>query len=100
MTQLHVIPIDGFNLYAALTKKETELRRRDIGTWRRSGRRVKDRTKWTHTRYPGYVKIARGMGELVQLEVQADVEWQLVDSILGFLDRHFGEDIQSIHIFY
>ncbi len=60
----------------------------------------KDRTKWTHTRYPGYVKIARGMGELVQLEVQADVEWQLVDSILGFLDRHFGEDIQSIHIFY
>ncbi len=29
MTQLHVIPIDGFNLYAALTKKETELRRRD-----------------------------------------------------------------------
>lgn len=100
MRLVQVIPREEYNLYAELVRKEADLRRRDLGTWRRSGKKTRDRARWVHSRYPGYVKIARGMGEVVQLEIKSDVEWQLLDSILGFLDRHFGEDISSIHIFY
>ncbi len=100
MRQVQVIPKDGFRLYGELVRKEADLARRDLGTWRRSGKKVRDRAKWLHSRYPGYVKLARGMSETVQIEVHSEVEWQLLDAILGFLDRHFGEEIRSIHIFY
>jgi len=100
MRQVHVISEEGFRLYSALVRKEADLKSRGLGTWRRSGKKVRDRAKWTHSRYPGWVKIARGMGEVVQIEVHSEVEWQLLDAILGFLDRHFAEEIRSIHIYY
>ncbi len=105
MRQLMVIPIGEFGLFRALVKKESELRRRKLGTWRRSGTRESNRARWKHSRYPGWVKLARGMGEVVQIEVRCprgmeESEWQLLDSILGFLDRHFAENISSVHIYY
>ena len=100
MRRVHIIPEEEFRLYSALVRKEADLKHRRLGTWRRSGKKVRDRARWTHTRYPGWIKIARGMGEVVQIEVHSEVEWQLLDSILGFLDRHFADEIRSIHIFY
>ncbi|MFQ5705246.1 MAG: hypothetical protein ACE5HT_14650 [Gemmatimonadales bacterium] len=100
MRHVQVIPRQAFNLYGELVRKEADLRRRSLGTWRRSGKKTRDRARWIHSRYSGYIKIARGMGEVVQIEVRSDVEWQLLDAILGFLDRHFGDEISSIHIFY
>ncbi len=100
MRQVQIIPEEGFRLYSALVRKEADIRSRGLGTWRRSGKKVRDRARWDHSRYPGWIKIARGMGEVVQIEVHSDVEWQLLDSILGFVDRHFADEIRSIHIFY
>ncbi len=100
MRQVQVIPEEGFRLYSALVKREADLKGRGLGTWRRSGKKVRDRAKWIHSRYPGWVKIARGMGEVVQIEVHSEVEWQLLDAILGFLDRHFSDEVRSIHIYY
>jgi len=100
MRQVQVISEEGFRLYSALVRKEADLKSRGLGTWRRSGKKVRDQAKWTHSRYPGWVKIARGMGEVVQIEVHSEVEWQLLDAILGFLDRHFADEIRSIHIYY
>ncbi len=99
MRLVQVIPREEYNLYAELVRKEADLRRRDLGTWRRRGKKTRDRARWVHSRYPGYVKIAKGMGEVVQLEIKSDAGWQLLDAILGFLDRHLGADISSIHFF-
>lgn len=100
MRRVQIIPDGDCRLYSALVRKEAELKRRGLGTWRRSGKKVRDRARWVHSRYPGWIKIARGMGEVVQIEVHSEVEWQLLDSILGFLDRHFSGEIGSVHIFY
>ncbi len=103
MRQVQVIPEAGFRLYRAMAAREVELSRKDQGTFRRSAPKEKNRAKWTHIRYPGWIKLRRGMGEEVQIEVRSrrkGSEWQLLQAILGFVDRHFGNKIRAIHIQY
>jgi len=43
------------------------------------------------------------MGEVVDIEVRSTgkgEDWQLLRSILGFIDRHFGNKIRVISIQY
>jgi hypothetical protein len=83
--------------------KEMELARNHRGTLHRSGRKERDRAKWAHERYPGWIKLARGLGDIVEIEVHSraeDTEWQLLQSMLGFLDRHFAEQIHAVNIQY
>jgi hypothetical protein len=102
MRQIQIIPSDGFRLYGALVAKEVELAKRNRGTFHRSAAKEKNRAKWTHTTYPGWIRIERGMGEIVMIEVHSKdgAEWQLLQAILGFLDRHFSDKIRSLHIHY
>ena len=103
MRQVEVIPEDEFRLFGALVAKEVELRRKNKGTFRRSGRKEKDRAKWTHSNYPGWIKLARRKGEVVEIEIRpkkGHPEWQLLHAILGFVDRHFGQQIRAINIQY
>jgi hypothetical protein len=97
--QVEVIPEDEFRLYGAIVAKEVELRRKNKGTFRRSGRKEKDRAKWTHSSY----KLARRKGEVVEIKIRpkkGHPEWQLLHAILGFVDRHFGQKIRAINIQY
>lgn len=101
--RLQIIPKPGFRLYGALVSKEAELSRKNRGTFRRSGRKQKRRARWVHSKFPGWVKLARGTGGVVDIEVrstQKGGEWQLLRSILGFVDRHFASGIRAIHIRY
>jgi hypothetical protein len=103
MRQVQVIPLKEFRLYGAIVAKEIELARRSKGTFRRGKAKEKDRAKWKHKSYNGWVNFARGMGEIVEIEVRSKkqgVEWQLLQSILGFLDRHFEDKIRAINIQY
>ena len=103
MRRVQVIPRDGFRLYGAMVAKEVELSRKNKGTFRRSGRKEKDRAKWSHSTYQGWVKLARGMGEVVEIEVRSKekgAEWQLLHAILGFIDRHFAHKVRAINIHY
>jgi hypothetical protein len=103
MRRVQVIPDGEFRLYGAIVGKEVELTQRNRGTFHRSGAKEKNKAKWSHSSYPGWVRLARGMGEIVLIEVHSKKqggEWQLLHAILGFLDRHFSGKIKSVHIHY
>lgn len=103
MRQVQIIPNNGFRLYGALVAKEVDLAKRKRGTFHRSAAKEKNRTKWSHSNYPGWIRIARGMGEVVMIEVHSKkegAEWQLLQAILGFVDRHFSDKIRTIVIHY
>ena len=102
MRQLQVIPKGRYPLFAALLRKESELRRKKRGTFRSQSKK-KGRAKWIHISYPGWIYLTQEMGEVVGVEVhpKKDVaEWQLLKAILGFLDRHFADEIRAINIQY
>ncbi len=103
MRRLQVVPKPGFRLYNALVAKEAELARKNRGTLRRIGPKRKERARWQHSRYPGWLRLARGIGEVVNIEVRSagkGEDWQLLRSILGFIDRHFGNKVRVITIQY
>jgi hypothetical protein len=105
MTQrIQIVPKEGFRLFGALVKKEIDLSHANRGTFRRAGRRVRDRAKWVHSTYKGWIKLERAGGEVVVVEIrsrqQADGEWQLLHAFTGFIARHFAGSIQAIHIHF
>jgi hypothetical protein len=102
MRLIQIIPERRFKLYAALVRKEAELFQKNRGTFYRSSRKMKNAAKWAHKSYKGWVWIERGLGDVVVIELQskADDEWQLLHAFLGFIDRHFGAQIQAVNIQY
>jgi hypothetical protein len=101
---LQIIPSDGQRLYGAIVKKEVELYKKNRGTFYRSGTKQRDRAKWAHQKYKGWINLSRGVGEVVTAEVQSkstqDDEWQILHAFLGWLDRHFSDQIKAINIQY
>jgi hypothetical protein len=103
MIRLTVVPRSRVNLLGLLVRKEVELRRRRRGTLHRSGPKKPGREKWTHTSYPGWLSLQGGDGGSLAATVHsraADSEWKLLTSLIGFLDRHFREEIASVTISY
>lgn len=101
---VQVIPVDGFRLYGGMVKRQNEILRKNKGTFYRSGRKFKDRAKWAHANYVGWINIARTEGEVVTAEIRSKSsqkeEWQLLQSFIGWMDRNFGNKIQAINIQY
>jgi|SRR5690348_1482823 len=101
---MQIIPKRGYRLYGTIVKKEVDLQKRGRGTFFRSGSKTKNAAKWSHKNYKGWIWIERGLGEVVIAELRSRAtpqdEWQLLHSFLGFLDRHFGNKIESINIQY
>jgi hypothetical protein len=77
----------------------TERRLRGKGTTLLRARRG----RWRHTKYPGWITWESTKGGILVAEVKSrkrDSEWQLLQSFVGYLDRHLGEYIDSITIRY
>jgi hypothetical protein len=103
MIRLTVIPRPRARLFDLLVSKELELRRRQRGTLHRSGRRQRGREKWTHATYPGWIVLQRRADGILGAAVHSratDGGWQLLTSLIGFLDRHFRDQIASVTISY
>jgi len=104
MKQIEIIPKAGFNLYGSLIRREIEHRQKARGTFYRVGARKKNEATWHHKQHPGWVKIARGMGGVVLAEIRTKAhphrEWPIFQAFLGFLDRHFGENLAAINVQY
>src|ERR1700722_724794 len=103
MVRLTISPRSNQNLYGLLVKKELALRAKNQGTLRRDGPKKKDEEKWSHSTKNGWVRFQRCLGQVVVATVQArdeTEEWQLLNSFIGFLDRHFRESIASVLISY
>ena len=104
MRLIQIIPRDGYRLYGALVKKEIELHKKHKGTFYRSGAKTHNGAKWSHKSYGGWIWLERSLGEVVIAELRSKAsnsdEWQLFHAFLGFLDRHFAEQIKAINIQY
>ena len=75
----------------------------DWGTFYRTSGKKRNSSKWRHRAYPGWLKLERGLSDVVLAEIHApapDQEWQLLSAFLGFIDRHFGKRILAITIHY
>ena len=100
--RMQIVPIDGFRLFGALVKKEIDLSRKNRGTFFRSGTKVKNRAKWSHKKFSGWINLQRSTGEFVTAEIRSrqasGADWQLLDAFVGFVVRHFRARIGSIHI--
>ena len=103
MIKVTIIPKEGGNIYSLLVKKELALRNKNQGTLHRAGSKKKGEDKWTHTTYPGWVRFQSSLGGVTVALVQsknAEAEWQLLSSFIGFLDRHFRDNISNISLTY
>jgi len=90
---------DHENLYSLIKKKEIELRKKKRGTLHP----IKP-NRWKHVSYKGIIDFHKAnkdisIFELKQKSTESN-DWQLLHSFLGFLDRHFHKEIESITILY
>jgi hypothetical protein len=103
MKIVQIVPREEFRLYAALVKKEADIRRKGLGTFYRAAVKKRNSTKWRHKAYRGWIDLERGLSEVVLAEIHAaaaEQEWQILSAFLGFVDRHFDDKILAITIHY
>ena len=103
MITVTVTPYEKTNVYGLMTKKEVDLRRSGQGTLHRAAAKEAGQAKWTHAKYPGWVNLQRCIGNVVVATVHSKTaaqQWQLLSSLVGFLDRHFRGYVASITITY
>jgi len=96
-----VTPRDEPNLFGSLRTKETALRREEKGTLHRAGKRKSGEEKWTHARYKGSIRFQKCLGGVVAAMIESNSEtdeWQLLQSFVGFLYRHFRAEISSVSL--
>jgi hypothetical protein len=88
---------DKANLKALLKAKERELRGGTTTFVRqREGR-------WRHKKYPGWISWDEAQGGVLVAEIRTRdhiSEWRLLQSFVGYLDRHLSQHIESISITY
>ena len=103
MIKVIVTPRTDGDIYALLVKKEVELRKINRGTLHRTGPKRKDKEKWIHTSYNGWIQFQRCIGGVMVALIQArnrQEEWQLLTSFIRFLDRHFRDELSGINLHY
>jgi hypothetical protein len=100
---LHITPRSGTRLYGAMLSKQAEIRRAGRGTFSRAKGRKRDAAKWTHVRYKGSISLRYRPPDKVEAVIRSSDrgdEARLLSSFLGWLDRHFGENLSVIKIDY
>jgi hypothetical protein len=103
MKLLQIVPRGGTRLYGAMIKKQAEIRRSGRGTFFRAGERKRNAARWTHVRYKGSINFEPGPSEAVKVAIKSPErgdEARLLSSFLGWLDRHFGEQLSTVTIEY
>jgi hypothetical protein len=99
MKILQVVPKPGITAKLKTILKNTERNLRGPHTTFRREREG----RWKHVKYPGWIQWDQAPGGLLLAEIHAKVkdhEWQMMDAFIGYLDRHLGEQIESISVYY
>jgi hypothetical protein len=99
MKILQVVPKAGTDAKLKALLKATERRLRGPHT---TFEREKE-GRWKHVKYPGWIQWDDAPGGLLIAEVRTrvkDHEWQIMEAFVGYLDRHPGEQIDCISIYY
>ncbi|HML08414.1 MAG TPA: hypothetical protein VK430_09860 [Xanthobacteraceae bacterium] len=103
MKLLEIVPRDHTRLYGAMIKKQVDIRKGGRGTFSRAGARKRNAARWTHVRYKGSINLEPGLADAVRVEIKSPErgdETRLLSSFLGWLDRHFGDEVSSVNIQY
>jgi hypothetical protein len=103
MKSLQIVPRGGTRLYGAMIRKQAEIRRGGRGTFSRVRARKHNAARWTHVRYKGSITLEPGAEDSVNVEIKSPErgdEARLLSSFLGWLDRHFGDEISAVNIQY
>jgi hypothetical protein len=103
MKLVEITPRQRTRLYAALVKKEADIRGKGRGTFFRVGRKAQAKAEWKHKKFQGSIRLARRDAEVVTARVRSsklEEERQLLSSFLGFVDRHCGDGVSTIMIEY
>ena len=103
MKIVEITPRKKSSLYGGLIKREADIRKRGRGTFARKGPMRAARATWNHKRFKGSVSLTREDEELVRAKVSSrtpEDEGGLLKAFLGFVDRHFGNQVATITIHY
>ena len=103
MKVLQIVPRQGKHLYGAIVRKQADIRKSGRGTFFRLGVRKRQATRWKHVRYKGWVHLQPGLSGAVTVKIKSPVkgdESRLLSAFLGWLDRHFGDQVLSVSIQY
>jgi hypothetical protein len=103
MIRITLTPRHKSDTFRLLAEKELELRRKKQGTLHKSGPKKPGQVKWVHRSYPGWIRLQRSLGGVTVVLIQSKREGgenQLLASFVGFVDRHFHDEISGIHISY
>ena len=99
MKILQVVPKPGIKAKLKSMLKSTEQHLRGPHT---TLERVRE-GRWKHVKYPGWIDWDNTMGDVLVAEVRSrvkDHEWQMLQAFIGYLDRHLGDSIESISVYY
>ncbi|MBV6501093.1 MAG: hypothetical protein CJBNEKGG_03589 [Prosthecobacter sp.] len=102
MITLTINPRTGEDVYSLLTQKEKSLRGGRT-TLVRHGPKRKDKEKWVHSTYKGWIQFQRCLGGVVVAQVKSrdpESTWQLLSAFIGYINRHFRTQITGIHLQY
>jgi hypothetical protein len=100
---VEIVPRPRARLFGMLVAKEESIRRKGRGTYMRVGRKSAGKARWKHKKYGGSVALERTDGEHVAARIRAappEIERRLLASFLGFVDRHSGDQVDTITIRY
>ena len=103
MKLLQIVPREGTRLYGAMVKKQAEIRSSGAGLFPGRGQEsVRPRDGRTSAIKARSI-LNRACREAVEVAITSPErgdEARLLSSFLGWLDRHFGEQLSSINIQY
>ena len=103
MKSLDIVPRRGAGLFGAIVRKQADIRKNGRGTFVRAGGKARSAARWTHVRYKGSLDLRPGDADAVSVKIKSSDhgdEARLLSSFLGWLDRHFGNQISSVNIQY
>ena len=103
MKIVEITPREKSPIYGGLVKREAAIRKKGRGTFSRKGPLRAGAATWNHKRFKGSVSLKREGGELVTAKVRSrtsEDEGGLLKAFLGFVDRHFGDQVATITIHY
>jgi hypothetical protein len=99
MRRVQIVPLGRTQLYGAMVKREAEIRKRRLGTFSRIGPKQANKAKWRHVRFKGWINLKRESSGAVTAQVNS-ADWQLLSAFIGWVDRHFSNEVQAVTIRY
>jgi hypothetical protein len=103
MKLVEITPREKSPIYSALVKREAAIRKNGRGTFSRKGPVRAGAATWSHKKFKGSVSLKREGAELVKAKIRAgnpEDEVGLLKAFLGFVERHFGDQLDTITIHY